>query len=181
MSRRPLLITFLSLLFVPSLAGCDLLANQSSNVPHEEVPFDGSGSGASEGGGQKPGGEETPPTTDPDKYKIDAPDFSFAQRNSIEEVTFDDLFNLHNKVEITIDVDRSEMEKINDDNVYGGDFDSIKPETYHLAKKFTLVLHNGEKEFKWELENVGIRQKGNTSRRPIFKEGEIYNNSKQLT
>ena len=174
MSRRPL-ITILSLLFVPSLAGCDLLANLSSNVSHEEVPSDGSGSEGSEGGGQKPGQEETPPTTDSYNYKISAPDFSFAQRNSIEEVTFDDLFNLHNKVEITIDVDRSEMQKISDDNVYGGDFDSIKPETYHLAKKFTLVLHNGDKDFKWELENVGIRQKGNTSRKPIFKDGEIYN------
>ena len=94
----------------------------------------------------------------------------------LDGVTFDDLFNLNNRVEIRIDVDKSEMQKINDDNVYGGDFDSIKPETYHLAKKFTLILHNGNKEFKWELENVGIRQKGNTSRKPIFKEnGDIYN------
>ena len=71
----------------------------------------------------------------------------------MDEVTYEDLFNLNNKVEITIDVDKAEMQKINDDNVYAGQFDSIKPETYHLAKKFTLVLHNGNKEFKWELEN----------------------------
>ena len=38
---------------------------------------------------------------------------------------YEDLFNLNNKVEITIDVDLSEMQKIQDDNVYGGDYDSI--------------------------------------------------------
>ena len=109
-------------------------------------------------------------------YKIDEPSFSFVQSNNIEEVTFDDLFNLNNKVEISIDVDKSEMQKINDDNVYGGDFDNIKPETYHLAKKFTLSLYNGDKKFTWTLDNVGIRQKGNTSRKPIFdNNGDISN------
>ena len=161
----------LSLLTLPALVGCDLLNEvPTNNKPSEEQQPQGEGE-------IDPG---TDPGADPEKvkdiFKIKAPEFGFTQRNSIEEVTFDDLFNLNNKVEITLDVDREEMQKISDDNVYGGDFDSIKPETYHLAKKFTLVLHNGDKEFKWELENVGIRQKGNTSRKPIFRDnGDIYN------
>ena len=120
----------------------------------------------------KDNGSNTPVVT----YKINDPDYSFAQRANQDEVTFEDLFNLNNKVEIVIEVDRSEMQKINDDNVYGGDFDSIKPETYHLAKSFKLTLHNGSKVFEWSFENVGIRQKGNTSRKPIFRDnGDIYN------
>ena len=115
-----------------------------------------------------PDSDNTNPTTQFD-YKINDPDFSATQRASQDEVTYEDLFNLNNKVEIIIDVDREEMQKINDDNVYTGNkFDSIKPETYHLAKKFTLTLHNGNKTFTWELDNVGIKQKGNTSREPIL-------------
>ena len=109
-------------------------------------------------------------------YAIADPDFSERQIADKESVTYEDLFNLHNKVSISVEVDREEMQKINDDNVYSGDFDTIKPETYHLAKKFTLTLVNGSNSYTWELENVGIRQKGNTSRKPIFeKNGKLYN------
>ncbi|MBO4540813.1 MAG: hypothetical protein J5736_02440, partial [Bacilli bacterium] len=105
--------------------------------------------------------------------KITDPDFSCPKRNSKEEVIYKDLFNLNNKVEIQIDVDREELQKINDETEYGG-FSTNKPETYHLAKRFALTLHNGDKEFSWEVENVGIRQKGNTSRNPIFEDnGEV--------
>ena len=150
-----------TLFIVPVLAGCSLFNGWGSNKNNNNNDS-----------GDNNNTNITPSAT----FKINDPNYSFVQRNSKEEVTFDDLFNLNNRVEITIDVDKSEMQKINDDNVYGGDFDSIKPETYHLAKKFTLVLHNGSKEFKWELENVGIRQKGNTSRKPIFtSSGDIYN------
>ena len=148
----------LCLLTIPLMTGC-MNFNKTDNTNNNTNNNDNNNSG-------------TPAPT----FKIENPDFSFVQRNSIDEVTYEDLFNLNNKVEITIDVDKSEMQKINDDNVYAGDFDSIKPETYHLAKKFTLVLHNGSKEFKWELENVGIKQKGNTSRKPIFLDnGDISN------
>ena len=157
--KKHRLFTCLSLLLIPGLIGCD---TPTSNEPAKE--------------GESDPGSGVDPATPESKFEIKNPDFRFTQRNSIEEVTFDDLFNLNNKVEITIDVTREEMQKINDDNIYGGDFSGIKPETYHLADKFTLVMHNGENEFKWELENVGIRQKGNTSRKPIFRDnGDIYN------
>ena len=110
------------------------------------------------------------------KYEIADPDLTERIIPNKESVTYEDLFDLHNRVEITIDVDREEMQKINDDNIYAGQFDSIKPETYHLAKKFTLCLTNAGNTYTWELENVGIRQKGNTSRKPIFEpNGKLYN------
>lgn len=156
-------LRFLPLLLIPGLIGC--VTPTTPSTPEEKEPQVTPEPG--------PGGN-TP--EEKSVFKVENPDFSFVQRSTIEEVTFDDLFNLNNKIEITIDVTREEMQKINDDNIYGGDFSGIKPETYHLANKFTLVMHNGEKEFKWELENVGIRQKGNTSRKPIFRDnGDIYN------
>ena len=160
MYKKHLSLLF-SLLMVPVLAGCTFISSYSNN-PTESINNSNS-SGAS----------TLSPSMD---FKINEPNFSFIQRNDKSEVTYDDLFNLHNKVEIFIDVDRSEMQKINNDNVYGGDFDSIKPETYHLAKKFTLILHNGDHKFTWELDNVGIRQKGNTSRKPIFDDNNNISN-----
>ena len=142
----------MSILLIPMLVGCSFLDNNGGKNKEGEP------SGEGQQGGDK----------DTFSYKITDPDFSFTQRQNIEDVTYEDLFNLNNKVEIQIKVDKSEMQKINEDNVYGGDFDSIKPETYHLAKEFKLTLHNGSKEFTWTLENVGIKQKGNTSRKPIF-------------
>lgn len=109
-------------------------------------------------------------------YIVANPDFSTRVIQDKESATYEDLFDFHNKVSISIEVDREEMQKINDDNVYTGDFDTIKPETYHLAKKFTLSLINNNKTYTWELENVGIRQKGNTSRKPIFKDNGELNN-----
>lgn len=155
--RKRKLSLLVSFLMVAALSGCFSKGNENNNNNNS-------------------GGDNGNSGTPSEKFHIADPDTTFVQRNSKEEVIYDDLFNLNNKVEITIDVDKSEMQKINDDNVYGGDFDSIKPETYHLAKKFTLKLTNGSKEFTWELENVGIRQKGNTSRKPIFRDnGDIYN------
>lgn len=148
-NRRLSLLVFL--LVIPMLTGCASILNNGGTKKDDA-----------------PDSDNTNPTTQFD-YKINDPDFSATQRASQDEVTYEDLFNLNNKVEIIIDVDREEMQKINDDNVYTGNkFDSIKPETYHLAKKFTLTLHNGNKTFTWELDNVGIKQKGNTSREPIL-------------
>ena len=161
--KKMKLALMVSALLFPLLTGCTLLdggGNNNSNNDNDNK-------------------ENTPPDGDPGNssfsYKISDPVYDFVQRQSKEEVTYEDLFNLNNKVEITIDVDLSEMQKIQDDNVYGGDYDSIKPETYHLAKSFYLKLTNGSKVFEWTLENVGIRQKGNTSRKQIIQNGEIYN------
>lgn len=161
-----------SAFLLPLLVGCNFAPQSNNNKGNTDDSSGDKSDGSS--GSDDSGGQSDQPSSD--VFKIKDPDTSFVQRNSKEEVTYEDLFNLNNKVEITIDVDKSEMQKINDDNVYGGDFDTIKPETYRLAKKFTLKLTNGSNTFTWELENVGIRQKGNTSRRPIFTDGGDINN-----
>ena len=169
--RKPSLSILMTLLIAPFLIGCEFIHininnSDSSGLINSEAISSDLPSFDSNNSSYKPSFN----------YQINEPNFSFSQRSDINEVTFDDLFNLNNKVEIIIDVDKKEMQKINDDNVYGGDFDSIKPETYHLAKKFTLNLYNANQKYTWELDNVGIRQKGNTSRKPIFNDnGEISN------
>ena len=156
------------------LSGCALIGPSESLDQSGETSFSSNLPSAS-----SPESSPTSSSSDPEIeqsiYQVKDPEYGFIQRTSKEEVTYEDLFNLHNKVEIQIDVDREELQKINDETNYGG-FASNKPETYHLAKKFTLTLHNGDNEFVWEVENVGIRQKGNTSRKPIFwSNGEVRN------
>lgn len=157
LKKAPLLF-----LLIPLLTCCNI------------IPIN-NGSDTDSGSGD--GGDNNPPIINPTgDYSILEPNYDQPIRTSKSEVTYEDLFNLNNKVDIRIDVDKSELQKIHNDNVYGGDFDSIKPETYHLAKKVTITLVNKDNTFTWEYENVGIRQKGNTSRRPIIKDnGEVSN------
>ncbi len=101
-------------------------------------------------------------------YSITKPNLKEVIRNNQNEVTYEDLFNIHNKIDIEISVSREEMEKIAQDNELGD-----KPDMYRLVDNFKLTMQNGTNTFVWEIPNVGIRQKGNTSRRDIFKDGEI--------
>ena len=112
-------------------------------------------------------GEPEKPIDEPvevvEKGKLLSPNYGFEIRNSKEEFTYHDLFNLNNKVEVTIKADKEELQKIEDDKQYGR-----KSEIYHLAKEVTISIINNGRLFTWVLENVGIRQKGNTSREAIF-------------
>lgn len=99
-----------------------------------------------------------------------SPSFETKTIASKDDVTVDDLFDLHNKVEIVIDVSEEEMRKLQADANRGK-----KPEIYRRADKVTISLTNGNNTFTWEFENVGIRQKGNLSREDIFL-GDTLNN-----
>lgn len=106
-----------------------------------------------------------------DAYKtinIKTPDFSIRKINTKEEVAFEDLFNLGNKVSIQIDICDKELQKIQNDYETGH-----KSEIYHIADKVTISLTNYGKTFTWEFDQVGIRQKGNTSRKDVFRDGKI--------
>ena len=164
--KKTKFILLASVLLLPLATGCSLF----------KINTDSNSEKGSTSGQSQPSGGGTSETQPSFNYQLAEPNTSFVQRQTKEEVTSDDLFNLNNKVEITIDVDRAEMQKINDDNSSEFEYGSIKPETYRLAKSFNLKLHNGDKVFEWTLENVGIRQKGNTSRTPIFdNQGNIVN------
>lgn len=147
-------IAFISILSILAITGCSL---NGVKVPEGTDP---------EKPGEDSGGEVIEETL------IKAPDYSYKVRNSKEEFIYEDLFNINNKVDIEIDVDKSELDKIQEDNNRGK-----KPEIYHLANKVTINITNNNQLFTWELENVGIRQKGNFSRENIFVDGKLNNHN----
>lgn len=111
------------------------------------------------------------------KYKISDPDFSTKKINSIEEISMDDFFNLGNRIDIKIHISQSELDKLQADHHTG-----LKSEIYRLASKVIITLTNDKIPYKWEFENVGIRQKGNTSRQEIYNgEGNLNLNHYKLS
>lgn len=108
-----------------------------------------------------------------DAYKnidLKSPDFSTRRISSIDDVTFEDLFNLGNRVTIDIDIRDEELQKLQNDYQTG-----YKSEIYHIADEVTITLTNYDNTYTWTYDQVGIRQKGNTSRKSIFENGEIVN------
>ncbi len=96
------------------------------------------------------------------------PDFETRKIGSIDDVTSDDLFNLGNKVDVRISISDEELKKLQADYETG-----YKSEIYRVADKVTIRLTNCGTPYTWEFSNVGIRQKGNTSRENILVNGEI--------
>ncbi len=103
---------------------------------------------------------------------INKPDFDVPKRNSKNEVTYRDLFNLGNQVTISIEMEDAELIKLQEDFEAFKDT-NYKPEIYRHCKSVTISLKNYENTFTWEFLDVGIRQKGNTSRNPILSNGKL--------
>ncbi len=103
-----------------------------------------------------------------ESVKIGSLDLTTRKIENQESVTYDDLFNLGNRVTISIDVDDSELEKLQDDYETG-----YKTDIYRHCNSVTITLVNSDNTFTWTYEDVGIRQKGNTSRDPIFDNGNL--------
>lgn len=108
-------------------------------------------------------------------FKLEAPNFDTPKIDTIENVTFEDLFNLGNKISIKAYVRDSELNKLSDDQKTGG-----KVQTYRRCDKVVITMKNYDKTFTWEFENVGIRQKGNTSRKSIWGENGLNLNHFKL-
>ena len=163
------------------LSGCDFLEPLMSQN-HSEVSNNVSSGSSSNGkvsiNTNKPIDSTSEITNDDSIYEKDAykaihlksPDFSTRKINSKEEVAFEDLFNLGNKVSIEINVSDKELQKLQNDYETG-----YKSEIYHIADSVKISLTNYGKTFTWEFDQVGIRQKGNTSRKDIFRDGKIVN------
>lgn len=146
------------ILMIFSLVSCSLIPNNKPNSSNEDEKTNNNGNNPTE-------------NNEPENLnlKLSDPNFNYKTINSIDEVTMNDLFDLHNQVNIEIDIDKSELQKIQDDNNIGD-----KPEIYRLAKKVKITLTTREnKAFSWEFENVGIRQKGNLSRDDIFIDDNV--------
>ncbi len=84
-----------------------------------------------------------------------------------EEKYYNDLFNLQNKINIDINISDEELKKINDDYMRN---------TYRMADKVTITItYIDNTSYVREIEEVGIRMKGNTSRTSFF-DNKIYQN-----
>ena len=102
-----------------------------------------------------------------------APDFTTRVIPNQDSVTYDDLFNLGNEVSISIDMEDSELQKLQEDLDYYNKT-KFKNQLYRHCKSVTITLKNYDNTFSWTIEDVGIRQKGNTSRLwPIIENGKI--------
>lgn len=100
--------------------------------------------------------------------KFSEPNYEVHRLSDISQVTLDDLFNLGNKVSIAIDISNEELNKLQSDFLKGG-----KCGIYRLANQVTISLTNYDQTFDWTFKNVGIRQKGNTSRNDIIYGDDI--------
>lgn len=107
---------------------------------------------------------------DKDAYKeltIKSADFSIPRLDTKSEASYYDLFNLGNKISISIDMEKTEMSKLQADYETG-----YKSEIYRHCKSVTITMVNYDNTFSWTYEDVGIRQKGNMSRSNVYVDGE---------
>lgn len=116
--------------------------------------------------------EETIDYNDYSSYEIKSPSYDVPKRNNKNEVTYLDLFNLGNKITIRVDIKDSELQKLEEDYL---EFErtGIKGEIYRHCDSVTITMVNYDKTFSWEFLDVGIRQKGNTSRGHVYENGTI--------
>lgn len=149
------------------------ISENTSETTSNNTTSEGSSSSSSSSSSQSSSSQEEENKV----YNISAPNFETRAIATKEEVTFDDFFNLGNTISINIDISDEELQKIEDDRATG-----YKSEIYHRADKVTISLTNYGNTFTWEFENVGIRQKGNTSRQNIFNdEGHLNLNHYKLS
>ncbi len=101
-----------------------------------------------------------------DPPKIDDPEDEIIETN----FTLTDFFSMEKPVTIEIFISDDELEKINQDYYRFSEFDSKSP----IYRMCDLVITYGEEEVY--IKEVGIRMKGNTSRRDFYtKKDGIYN------
>lgn len=146
--------------------------NPDDNPGNEENPDNGGGENNPD---DNP--EQGPIVPEKKEFLVKAPVFETRKINYIDEVTADDFFNLGNRIDIKVTISNSELNKLQKDYETGH-----KSEIYRLASKVVITLTNYNNKFVWEFENVGIRQKGNTSRKAIINgEGKISRNHFKLS
>ena len=116
---------------------------------------------------------QTPPTTvAPQPIEVvTQPAF---EAKTEEEQLYVRLFDLANKVEIQIHMADEELEKMQADYEHYSSFGSKSP-IYRKAD-VTITIHSAAGTERYEIEEVGVRMKGNTSRTAFYsEEAGIYN------
>ena len=97
------------------------------------------------------------------------------QEDLTEEQLFSLLFDIHNTVSISLEMTDSELQKMqNDYDVYSQR--GSKSPIYRMASMdISITLPEG-KQYRYHLDEVGVRMKGNTSRTAFYNQEEgIYN------
>ena len=83
---------------------------------------------------------------------------------------YDALFNLDNKITLDVEISDEELNKLQEDYE---EYDSMRSKSpiYRRADKVTITIG----EDSYEIEDVGIRLKGNMSRKPIYDDDGVMN------
>ena len=112
------------------------------------------------------------PSTAGDPAEVEtAPEFVATTE---EEQLYVRLFDLANKVEIQIHMSDGELEKMQADYEHYSSFGSKSP-IYRKAD-VTVTIHSDAGTERYDIEEVGVRMKGNTSRTDFYSgEDGIYN------
>lgn len=164
----------LTLPLLISLSGCSVVVSSSTLTSSSQATSSSSSiSNISSSSISSSTNEEVEDIYKKDAYKnisIDTLDTEARVIDSKDDVTYDDLFNLKNKININVEIEPSELTKIQKDYETG-----YKNQAYRIAKKVTISLTNYSNTFTWEFDEVGIRQKGNTSRTDVYKDGKVSN------
>lgn len=164
----------LTLPLLISLSGCSVVVSSSTLTSSSQATSSSSSvSNISSSSISSSTNEEVEDIYKKDAYKnisIDTLDTEARVIDSKDDVTYDDLFNLKNKININVEIEPSELTKLQKDYETG-----YKNQAYRIAKKVTISLTNYSNTFTWEFDEVGIRQKGNTSRTDVYKDGKVSN------
>ena len=79
---------------------------------------------------------------------------------------YDDLFDLDNIINVSIEISDKELQKIED---------KIESDIYRVADKVTIkITYPDGNSIEKSIYEVGIKMKGNTSRRHFYNSGDIY-------
>ncbi len=95
----------------------------------------------------------------------------------VDEITFDDLYDINNKIRIEINIKDEELTKLQNDYLKYSNMGSKSP-IYRLCDSVTIIITKNNKDYKFLYNEVGIRMKGNTSRKSFYdpETKEIYDN-----
>ena len=91
-----------------------------------------------------------------------------------QEQIYTQLFDINNKIEIDIDMSDEELQKMQDDYDKYSDMGSKSP-IYRMADVDITITTSTDK-YTYQIEEVGVRMKGNTSRCSFYNSSDgIYN------
>ena len=95
--------------------------------------------------------------------------------NIDETVLFNELFSLENHVSLYLDISNSELKKIQKDYEKYSSMGSKSP-IYRMADLHVTITQPDGTQWKFIIEQVGVRMKGNTSRTSFYSDSKgMYN------